>query len=661
MDQALRDGVREEVLDAAGAALRRLAPALPEAADALLRELHAGVPTAELAEMPPEALAEAAASLTAFALDRPPGAAKVRLLPPGPGGGRAVAEVVNDDMPFLVDSALAALALHGRKVHQLLHPVMGVRRDAAGRLLALDPASPGRESLMRITLGGASGAMVGAGGPAPAEDWAAIEAALSRAMADVRAAVADFGAMTARLRDAEAELGEGEARDFLRWMAEDNYVLLGHRRLSIAPDGDVAVEAGENLGLLRDASVPVFDALRDLPALPEAVRANLGRTGAVTVAKANMRSTIHRPQHADVVVTRIADADGRRRARGSSSGCSRPAAYNRNPRSIPLLREKVLRILARAGWNRTRMTAARCATSWTPGRATSCSRRRGSDPGRVPGARSTSRSGRAPRWRCAATRSSASSPPSPGCRATPSTPGCASASAGLVARACGGRLSAFYTSLGDAPLARSTTSSAPAPGPGAAVDDAALEAAIVQAARGFRDRLEEALVAEAGEAGAARLLARWREAFPATYRQSETVAQGIADLHLAERAIAAGRPRVHLCRPPGAGPRALTLRLASPDRPLPLSDALPLFESLDLRAIEEVPYRIEPAGGPAVVLHAYRLDARADAAEEVFPALTGALSALLDGAAEADGFNRLVLRAGLTGGNAGCCARCSAG
>jgi glutamate dehydrogenase len=233
---------------------------------------------------------------------------------------------------------------------------------------------------------------------------------------------------------------------------------------------------------------------------------------------------------------------------------------------------------------------------------------------------------------------------------------------GLIARAFNGRLSAFYTLLGDAPLARVHYVIGTTPGAVPAVEDGALEAAIVQAARGFRDRLEEALVAEAGEAGAARLLARWREAFPATYRQSETVAQGIADLHLAERAIAAGRPRVHLCRPPGAGPRALTLRLASPDRPLPLSDALPLFESLDLRAIEEVPYRIEPAGGPAVVLHAYRLDARADAAEEVFPALTGALSALLDGAAEADGFNRLVLRAGLRLARMlGCCARCTAG
>ncbi|MFO0202964.1 MAG: hypothetical protein ACK528_07525, partial [Alphaproteobacteria bacterium] len=118
----LADTTRAEVLRAAEEALARLAPALPPDAARLLRDLHAGVPTAELAAEPPEALAAAAASLFAFAQDRAPGTAKVRVLPPGPGTGpRAVAEIVTDDMPFLVDSVLSALALQGRAVASLLH------------------------------------------------------------------------------------------------------------------------------------------------------------------------------------------------------------------------------------------------------------------------------------------------------------------------------------------------------------------------------------------------------------------------------------------------------------------------------------------------------------------------------------------------------------
>jgi glutamate dehydrogenase len=134
------DTARLELLGVAEEALHRLAPGLPADAAVLLRRLFADVPSAELAAMPAEAVAEAAASLFAFAQERPPGEAKLRVLPPGPGRGpHAVAEIVTDDMPFLVDSALAALARQGRIVRQLLHPVLPVRRDAQGRLLAIDP------------------------------------------------------------------------------------------------------------------------------------------------------------------------------------------------------------------------------------------------------------------------------------------------------------------------------------------------------------------------------------------------------------------------------------------------------------------------------------------------------------------------------------------
>jgi glutamate dehydrogenase len=217
----------------------------------------------------------------------------------------------------------------------------------------------------------------------------------------------------------------------------------------------------------------------------------------------------------------------------------------------------------------------------------------------------------------------------------------------MLARACGGHLSAWYIALGDSPLARVHYIIGTDPARLAELDEAALEAAVAQAARGFPERLSEALAAERGEAAAAALLARWREAFPPPTASGDGGA-GIADLHLADARSRRGRPRGISAAPPGAGRGALTLRLASPDRPLPLSDALPAVrEPRPPRRRGGCPTASSRPAGLPWLLHAYRLDARRDAAEEVFPALTGALSALLDGAAEADGFNRLVLRAGL--------------
>ena len=120
----IQDRVRAELLRAATEALCHLAPALPEdAGRRLLPSLYAGLSTAELARETPEAIAAATASLWSFARNRRPGEALPRVIPPGRGNGpRVVAEIVTDDMPFLVDSALAVLTTSGRVVRQLLHP-----------------------------------------------------------------------------------------------------------------------------------------------------------------------------------------------------------------------------------------------------------------------------------------------------------------------------------------------------------------------------------------------------------------------------------------------------------------------------------------------------------------------------------------------------------
>ena len=105
----------------------------------------------------------------------------------------------------------------------------------------------------------------------------------------------------------------------------------------------------------------------------------------------------------------------------------------------------------------------------------------------------------------------------------------------MLAQAFGGRLSAFYIALGDSPLARIQYIIGTDPARPREVDEAVLEAAVAQAARSFSERLGEALTVERGEAAAAALLGRWRDAFPPAYRESATGAQGAADLALAEQ------------------------------------------------------------------------------------------------------------------------------
>ncbi|MCU0983870.1 MAG: NAD-glutamate dehydrogenase [Acetobacteraceae bacterium] len=644
-----------DVLLAAATALirRRLAGEAGEEAAQFLALWADGVADDDLAAHSAEDIAGSALSLLELARTRTPGTANVRVLNPRPEaeGWRSphsIAEIVTDDMPFLVDSVLAACARLERAVHLVIHPIVRVRRDAGGRLVALGAAAgegAPRESMMQVEI-----AQI-----ADAAGLAAVTAALKRAMADVRLAVADWPAMRTRLEEASALVdGEGEgriARDFLGWMAEENFVLLGYRRLDIGEDGSPRAAAEANLGLLRDASLPVFDVLREPAAIPPSLRAYVREAAPLTVAKANMRATVHRPQHCDVVIVKQTGADGAVAAVHLFLGLFASAAYNRNPRSIPYLREKVAAVLAAAGVDPATHDGRRLSNiletyprdelfqasetellAAAKGMLALQERQRVAlfvRPDRFE--RFISAIVFVPRDRMD-TR----------LRQTIGD---------LIASAFAGRLSTNYVTIGDGPLARVHYIVATEPGAVPRVDLRALERALAEAARSFRDRLAEALVAEHGEAAGLAVVARWADAFPPGYAQARTASEAMADIALAEEAIASGRLALVLSRRTGQPPERLTLRIAHPDGPVPLSDILPLIECLSFRALEEVPHHLHPAGIGAreVVLHEFMLETTDRAAPEpaAIPLAAEALAALWDGRAEPDQFNRLVLRASI--------------
>src|SRR5215510_14854404 len=101
-----------------------------------------------LDSLPAEWLADNARAAMAFIADKPAGRPKiaVRLLPGGKGGCPlgSVVEILNDDMPFLVDSVLGELQARGLSVRLLLHPIFKTERDQAGRLKTIAGAGDER-------------------------------------------------------------------------------------------------------------------------------------------------------------------------------------------------------------------------------------------------------------------------------------------------------------------------------------------------------------------------------------------------------------------------------------------------------------------------------------------------------------------------------------
>ena len=291
----------ELVEKAVALALKRLDGPRAEAAARFIREFYANVSPDDLVGAEVENLYCAALSLWNHGQKRLPGQAKVRVFNPrvdehGWYSAHTVVEIVNDDMPFLVDSVTAELGRDDLTVHLVIHPVIEVARDPQGLIVETGPTHD--ESFMQIRTNEQR----------DPHRLDRIRRDLERVLADVRAAVTDWRAMRGKVEEALLELEKlppplpaeeiHEASEFLAWMGADNFTFLGYRDYDFLGEDDQArtsILPGTGLGILRDDSVSVFDQLRNTERLPPDVRYFLHQSRLLMVTKANRKATVHRP------------------------------------------------------------------------------------------------------------------------------------------------------------------------------------------------------------------------------------------------------------------------------------------------------------------------------------------------------------------------------
>lgn len=174
---------------------KRLSAAKAKRAEPFVRLCFANVPPSDLRGESAENLAGGALALWQSLQQRTPGKASVRGYNPDPKrdgweSAHSVIEIINDDMPFLVDSVTAEINRNDAEVRLVIHPIVSLHRDAKGKLLKLaDPkakATPGTtrpsgESVMQIQISEQS-----------EKRLAEIAAGVAAVLSDVRASVEDW-------------------------------------------------------------------------------------------------------------------------------------------------------------------------------------------------------------------------------------------------------------------------------------------------------------------------------------------------------------------------------------------------------------------------------------------------------------------------------------
>ncbi|MEM6667496.1 MAG: NAD-glutamate dehydrogenase domain-containing protein, partial [Pseudomonadota bacterium] len=454
-----------------------------------------------------------------------------------------------------------------------------------------------------------------------------------------------------------------EAIQFLEWLLDNNFTLLGMREyaFSAADKGKAAKNTsndamnqvgGSGLGILRDPEVSVLRRAGQMVQITPEISQFLQQPAPLIITKANMKSTVHRRAYMDYVGVKIFNDDGTLHAELRVVGLFTSTAYTRSAQTIPFLRRKLDQVIRRAGFDaeshsgkalvnvlenypRDELfqidveTLSRFSTS-----IMLLDER--------PRVRVLARPDRfdrfvsilvfVPRERYNTN---------------------ARLAIGEYLRTVyEGRLSAFYPAYPEGPLARvhfiigRDASETPRP------SQEELEETVARLIRTWDDGLKDALVSGGDANAGSALYARYSGAFDGTYRAAFTGDDALRDITVME-SLSEARPLAIGYEQRPDDPLVVDLRMYHVGKPITLSDRMPIIENMGFRAINERTYRIKrqgEAGMERLWVHVIALshaDGEAVDLKALGSRLEAAFMAVWRGQAEDDGYNALVLRAGI--------------
>ena len=561
---------------------------------------------------------------------------------------------VNEDMPFLFNSLMEELAAQKLRIHGVFHPVIGERRDSLGNRSARGEAV--RESIIVLLLD-------------PLLDQIRqqeLVCALHSVFGQVRLAVRDWQQMRERLRGARDELKKNLLRlpaeilaenvGFLEWVEANHFTFLGYRDYRCEAAGaKLEPIADSGLGILSDSAARVIGRTAEVGRMSAEVCAFLSEPNPLIITKASERSLVHRRVHMDYIGVKIFDADGRVSGERRFVGLFTSSAYSRRPSEIPLLRLKVSQILQRAGFapdSHDGKALAHILDTYPREELFQAS-----EDEIFATAMGVLRLGERPKVRVFLRfdrfdRFVSALVYVPRDRYNEHV---GKKIHGILARAFNGRMSAASPVIDDSLLTRIHFIIGRNEGPRPEADCRHLEAEIRAAIRTWSDAFAQQVISEYGEEEGLRILRRNPEPVPARYRDAFTPDEAVRDLAALQAYLRSALTiGARAYRHDDDARSVFRLKVYTRGQLLPLSVSLPIFENLGFRVIAENSYLLsfkDEIQGHELAILDFQME-RADGGPVSISRLKSrieeAFAAVVAGNAENDGFNRLIVGAGLS-------------
>ncbi|MDT7524936.1 NAD-glutamate dehydrogenase [Pseudidiomarina sp. GXY010] len=569
-----------------------------------------------------------------------------------------IIEIIQSDMPFMVDSIRMALTRLGITSHLLLHLPISHKRNEQNQINELLKAGTRNDDNEVDTV-----FLIEVDRQASADAIKTLKKELAAVMEEVTVSVGDWLPMRNKLTELAADLSKinypgsqqelQEAQRFLSWLAKDNFTLMGYRRYDLVPiEGDYIIrqQTESSLGLMRKSAT---NKERLVSSLPEVARDMTFDDSLLLVTKTNTKSKVHRPAYNDYIGIKRFDDNGKVIGEDRFIGLYSSSFYNNSARDVPLVGDKIKRVMEASGFapnshaakallniletyprdeivqaneddllevglgvlqmqerDMTRLFVRRDIF----GRFASCMVF-------VPKERYNTLLRQKTQQILATSLHSTAEVD-------------------------------FTTYFSESSLAR-THYTVRIGEHVQDIDVKELEQNLVEAARTWEDNFERILSSTFGEGRANELNKKYANAFPRAYKEDVLPSVAIADLQQIEALDDEHKLGMlfYRSREENETSKKIRLKLFHKDEPIHLSDVLPMLENFGLRIIGESPYQIKTTDGNLFwvldfqMLHNnVKLDL--EASRDLFQ---DAFAKVWDGHYEDDGFNRLVLSAGLTG------------
>ncbi|MFC4858242.1 NAD-glutamate dehydrogenase [Actinophytocola glycyrrhizae] len=663
--------------------IEQAASAAPDMAD-LIRLYYRYIPPEEVNDTDPVDLVGTVRTHRDLAARRVPGRPAVRVFNPdadadGWRTAGTVVQLVNDDMPYLVESVSAELVRSGLQVHRVIHPIVVVSRDVTGGLRDIltdaeaddPPADALAESWMSIEVDLIT----------DADRSREIENRLLSVLNDVREVVEDTDRMAGTARALADELEASppvdealslEGAELLRWLADGHFTFLGYRSYDLVRDesGGRALKAvlASGLGVLRQDSL----ATRNLTAGPDA-SVDAVSPDLLVLTEASAPSSVHRSTYPYYVGIKTFDEDGAVTGEHRFLGVFTINALHEDVLDIPVVGRRVREVIHRAGfplesytgqkmleviqnWPRSELFSTNTDTLYqtTTGVIALADRRRlRLFLRRDPYGRFFSCLVFLPRDRYTTTSRLAMTE--------------------VLIDELGGVNLEFSTRIGETPLAQVHFTVHTDPAVSTDVDVNRIQERLTEAVRTWDDRLVEAVFAEQRErvdSGARRqgdMVAvgaesateqglRFASVFPEGYKEDFSATEALTDLRRLEGLRAGGGLDMSFYRPADAKPGERRFKLYLAGEGVTLSQMLPVLQNMGVEVVDERPYELHREDGTRWWIYDFGLrvdeavveERTAEQQQRQRTLFQDAFGAIWRGDAESDRFNSLVLRSGLS-------------